>query len=118
MSISVKDGIAALEAAQKANDAVRTALKVLGDETAKFRIHTASSIATRLIIETGGRHRVVNISHDSRWGDDLYTAIVMTVSELGGLMKLQEHVTERVSPAGTTIPPMPTSTAGNLGGTK
>ena len=105
MVISVKDGIDALEKAQKTNDAVRSALKVLGDGEAKFRVHTASSIATKLIIETGGRQRVVSITHDGRWGDDLYTAIVMTISEQGGLMKLPEHTLQRKAPSDNTLPP-------------
>lgn len=95
MSISVKEGVEALKKAQTANDSVRSALKVLGDVNASFRIRSGSSTTTQLIVNTGGRQRVVNLTNDGRWGDDLYTAIVMTVSEAGGLMKLQEHVTER-----------------------
>ena len=95
MSISVKEGAEALKKAQTTNDAVRSALKVLGDVNATFRIRSGSSTTTQLIVKTGGKHRVVNLTNDGRWGNDLYTAIVMTVSEAGGLMKLQEHVTER-----------------------
>lgn len=95
MTLSLKDSIPALIAHSKAAKEIHRALKVLGYPNATFTVQSLPEGA-RFVFNLGEHEKYLDILFTGQWGYDLYTSLVMLISEAGGMMKLKEYEQPRI----------------------
>jgi hypothetical protein len=100
--ISIDQARDIIKEANDVQNIISSALRVLGHSTGNFAAEPMTD-GIRIIIPFAER-RPVHIDllfMNNRWDHDLYTAIVMQVSQMGGLSKLPDlrQVTTNPAPA-------------------